>query len=464
MFHNPSPVMSDGTTTRDHGVTILIKSQLDSKLESSLRNMYKSCLKNTEKNINFDQYTLVFSRGDTPSGFLTFKPEGKMYKIENICAYKQKWDIVIQMISILQRIPSYQLPLLIGIDFTRCDYEEWVLRLASLGFTVARNDAHQFFMGYFPGAKPQNVDMILLEAEKIRSDRVSPNIQMMCEREKKTQEKPKQTFIERLFGIEKPATPSQIQKILASYPFNVIREVEKMSGERLIPVRKLGQGSYGLTVLFCKPDYGSCRAIKIQKVDARENPIENIEKEVGMQNKFAAKKLALPVEKVRALRTQKGDYVLIQMKLIDGTVGKELEKRMSEESLTHLYNDLKALINALCKNKLVHGDFHSENIGILPDGTLIPIDFGRSGFGCNKAVDYLQLLRSTLFNGVDPYNAQFLNPRFWLDYDHEYKKSLRTKDPLPEIPIRQKKDPDFVTEKFLDVLEKHMQKHGYKGW
>ena len=134
----------------------------------------------------------------------------------------------------------------------------------------------------------------------------------------------------------------------------------------------------------------------------------------------------------------------------DGTLSHILEQPLTEAHRTQLVEAMLGLLGLLQKYKLIHGDFHDENIAYRfvtdADGflriQLLLIDFGFSDTGrSNELLEVLQITRML----VDPE----------LNFDPLILKALLAafKPILAKYKVRDL-DYDHLTDRYLDYRKK----------
>jgi hypothetical protein len=134
-------------------------------------------------------------------------------------------------------------------------------------------------------------------------------------------------------------------------------------------VGQIGAGLYGHAFLLSDPDFNQ-QVLKIQFIDDAKygSSRKAFEHEYKLQAKFAAVGIAPTPRKMRFFDRSSGEntsYVgAILMDRVYGTIGKLMERHVfSPGEIDHLVSEIERVLKIMCKEGLIHGDFHMWNLG-----------------------------------------------------------------------------------------------------
>jgi len=233
----------------------------------------------------------------------------------------------------------------------------------------------------------------------------------------------------------------------------------------------IGRGVWGSVYLLCdRGDYfTNCNlVIKIVKRNPKfyknaPDFYSRMEREVYMQRIFFKEGLAPQLFMTKKYRFNGDDYFAMVMEKIDGILMNSLTNypkgHSTDDYCKMVLSGVSGLIQSMCRKNLIHGDLHSENIGIqlwvgdsdddedyVPGGDekyddqigvqFMIIDFGWASEGpCRARLEFLQLLRNIVYaydhkkfknktlgkcivrNLFNEYMSNFDDPNMKLDYN-----------------------------------------------
>jgi tRNA A-37 threonylcarbamoyl transferase component Bud32 len=182
------------------------------------------------------------------------------------------------------------------------------------------------------------------------------------------------------------------------------------------PVRYLGGGSFGQTVLMKNPSTGKTVAMKYLLINNRRQPLKDILTEINHQ-KYFGKIFGNLVPKIygtHTLKKQNASIYAIEMDVIDGNLHEYLRIQRSQNELDSVIRDIKQIVLKMKKHKITHGDFHAENLGFVKKNNRIQvqlIDFGWSSkqeFFPEMDIPKLMWSLSNVFNDIPRTNTNYL--------------------------------------------------------
>lgn len=204
--------------------------------------------------------------------------------------------------------------------------------------------------------------------------------------------------------------------------------------------KRIGSGRFGEVFLLYNPKLKrSLDVIKIQKVDSSVE----FNNEIIIQNKLAEQGFAPNILNHTLYYHKRTRYGIIHMTKIDMSLKTLLKEPLTSENFTMIKQIIRSLIDFLCKESIVHGDLHYDNITFYWDvSNLKPvlkpmfIDFGWSSYDlkCNPKLEILQLLRSNEIDRINKNNKKEME-KILLSLYSQYtgekiKKSYDTYDRL----------------------------------
>jgi len=149
----------------------------------------------------------------------------------------------------------------------------------------------------------------------------------------------------------------------------------------------LGKGSYGKVYLLCNQTTLKCdRAIKIG-IPRKRNRREDFEEELQMTRRFHKLGIGPKLYDGKWIKKENTFYMVTGR--IDDTLENYLKKKRTRAEINEVFYSIHKLLKKMRKEQVLHGDFHSGNIGLIQKGNKIeavPIDFG---FSYNKPTKYM---------------------------------------------------------------------------
>lgn len=211
----------------------------------------------------------------------------------------------------------------------------------------------------------------------------------------------------------------------------------------------LGTGSYGKVYLLCNRNTDKCdRAIKIGKPRKR-NRKKDFEKELTMTKRFHKLGIGPKFYDGKWLNRENTFYMVTGR--IDDTLENYLKTKKTKTELNQVFHSINKLIKKMKRQNLLHGDFHSGNIGLVQEGNKIkavPIDFGFS---------YYKPTKRMVDEGI--YNlelVQFYRVEKFIDNDYPNNKYVvRTIEKIIEDNLG-KESTHYLKKYSLSQIEKLM--------
>lgn len=160
-----------------------------------------------------------------------------------------------------------------------------------------------------------------------------------------------------------------------------------------------------------------------------------LEYEAHMQKLFYKAGIAPKIYKEHHFNDKRKTGMLIMEKLDTNTLPTLLNSQeLSKQELDQVFKWFLDIFKVMCDNNLVHGDFHTGNIGVVFDPSEkhkplysrpVLIDFGWSSRGlCDIRIEILQLLRSIQIDleekQIKPGNAKYLENKLLELYKSKY--------------------------------------------
>jgi len=215
---------------------------------------------------------------------------------------------------------------------------------------------------------------------------------------------------------------------------DVVKAVDKITGDSYIPVVGLGSGVQGNVNMVCVDDCNKCVAVKIQIYTSI------CETEAKMQSEFANLGIGIPIMGWEKIKTgQPIDYFIMVMPVFDHTFADVLTKKLNPAYLDKYVKRIDYILGVMKDHGLVHGDMHFWNLGVYR-GELYLLDFGRSGHlkGGNMFIEYTQIVRSVFIHDkINLDNRIYLLKKYVPMFRSEFVNAIsKGNDPdLPSIDI-----------------------------
>jgi hypothetical protein len=200
-----------------------------------------------------------------------------------------------------------------------------------------------------------------------------PNIDMQCLDVSKRNQP---------FFHHTPIDHSAQKSLIDSFGKNALNMIP--DGSRI--VSKIGEGNTGHAYLVSDQYFNQqiLKFVKTQRTIAGDH--KGIEHEFAMQRKFAdaglaPKPISLSFYRPRANRSE--EVAVIVMDRVYGTVGNLIDTViLSTEMINQIAEQIEVVLKKMCKEGLIHGDFHLWNLGFnfADNGgiKIIPIDMAYS--------------------------------------------------------------------------------------
>ena len=152
-------------------------------------------------------------------------------------------------------------------------------------------------------------------------------------------------------------------------PVVPLGDIEKKYGPILVKYLKpfvitqlIAKGAMGDVFIAC--DRNDClKVVKIQKLDH----MKFFSNELKMQKHFYKLGLAPKIIKAFTFLNNKTEYSVVVMEKVDLTLGDLLKRNLDKEILDQIITMVYGIIDVLTKEKLIHGDLHWMNIGLVWD-------------------------------------------------------------------------------------------------